>query len=107
MVKRRKDSVMFGLNWVLRNLSPLLRLESRMMNFDEIRKRNAAALEQYKGQPVKIQQKPPTYLSRVKHLIAHHLGEMTEWEANFCYSQIHYLTTWIRDRAGEQADDAI
>lgn len=40
---------------------------------------------------LQIQKLEPTWIERVTNLIDENLGELTEWEANFCYAQKQYL----------------
>jgi hypothetical protein len=49
------------------------------------------AAEKQKKEPTRIVRPQPSYLARFQHLTEHHLGQMTEWEANFCWTNIHYI----------------
>lgn len=49
-------------------------------------------LEEVKDKPTVLKEQKPTHWNRLQHLVQHHLGEMTAWEEQFCYSNIEFLS---------------
>lgn len=73
-----------------------------MVDFNKLLEERKAAgqkmVAEAKKQPTKIVQEVPTYWSRFQHMVQQHLGEMTGWEEQFCYSNIQWLSTIPEDR---------
>jgi hypothetical protein len=72
-----------------------------MVDFAKLKADNKARLAGLATATTVIKKAAPTYLDRINHLIAYHLGELTEWEANFCYSNKQYLSEFKLNRERE------
>lgn len=62
-----------------------------MVDFAKLREDNRRRIEAEKNKPTVITPKKPNYLMRINHLIEYHLGEMTGWEEQFCYSNKEFM----------------
>ena len=61
-----------------------------MVDFNKIRMESKArALDA--ANKIATAPKKASYLDRINNLIKNHLGNMTEWEANFCYSNKNFM----------------
>lgn len=64
----------------------------KVVDFAKFREQNKARLAADKDKPMRIAPKQPTFYDRLQHLVNHHTGEMTEWEVNFCWNNINFLS---------------
>lgn len=67
-----------------------------MVDFAKLKAEAHARMEANKNKPI-----PPSERARLQHLLNFHLQEMTEWEANFCYSNV----TWLTNHTGRYMSD--
>jgi leucyl aminopeptidase (aminopeptidase T) len=82
-----------------------------MVDFAKIREENAKRAREAAANPVPVAKKAPDWLSRISHLLEHHLAELTDWEEDFLYSNKAYLVliaerrssnTWDSSDAGDR-----
>ncbi len=77
------------------------------MDFEAIKKRNAektmlAELNRKLKIDKKVKEpKVPSYLSKINHLLANHLAELSSWEEDFLYETLTYLKTVEEEKQHE------